>query len=94
MQLSFEWDRGKAEANMRKHDISFSEAQTVFTDDLAIIIPDPEHSAQEERWIIIGMSLSHLLLVVVYSERGHRIRLISARKATRGERGKYERADL
>ena len=83
MQLPFEWDKGKAEANMRKHDISFSEAQTVFTDGLSIMIPDPDHSDDEERWIIMGMSLNNRLLAVIFTERNHHIRLIT-RKATRG----------
>ena len=93
MQLSFEWDKGKAETNMRKHDISFSEAQTVFTDGLSIMILDPDHSDDEERWIIMGMSLNNRLLAVIFTERNHHIRLISARKATRGEREKYEHTD-
>ena len=93
MQQRFEWDKGKAEANVRKHGVSFQEAQTVFTDDLSLMIPDPEHSDEEERLIIIGMSRSSRLLVVIYSERDHRIRLISARKTTRAEREKYEHTD-
>ncbi len=78
---------------MRKHDISFNEAQTVFTDGLSIMIPDPDHSDDEERWIIMGMSLNNRLLAVIFTERNHHIRLISARKATRGEREKYEHTD-
>jgi uncharacterized DUF497 family protein len=94
MQTLFEWDRNKAKANLRKHRVSFDEAQTVFTDDLSIAIPDPDHSGDEERQIIIGMSYHHRLLVVIYTERSRRIRLISARKATRLEREKYENQEL
>ena len=93
MQQRFRWDRGKAEANVRKHGVSFHEAQTVFADDFSIMIPDPENSDEEERWIIIGMSRSARLLVVIYSERNHHIRLISARKTTRAERDIYEHTD-
>jgi uncharacterized DUF497 family protein len=94
MRLRFEWDKGKAETNQRKHGISFNEAQLVYTDDLSIIIPDPDHSAEEERLIIIGISRSGHTLVVSYVERDGAIRLISARRATRAERGKYEQTSL
>ena len=90
MQTLFEWDRYKAEANLRRHGVSFEEAQTVFTDPLSITLPDPDHSEDEERFIDIGMSDNHRVLVVVYTERGQRIRLISARKATPVERKQYE----
>jgi uncharacterized DUF497 family protein len=90
MQTLFEWDRHKAEANLRKHGISFEEAQTVFTDPLSITLPDPDHAEDEERSIDIGMSDNHRILVVVYTERGQHIRLISARKATPVERKQYE----
>jgi len=90
MQTLFEWDRHKAEANLRKHGISFEEAQTVFTDPLSMTLPDPDHSEDEGRFIDIGMSDNHRVLVVVYTERGQRIRLISARKATPVERKQYE----
>ncbi len=88
--MLFEWNDQKARANIRKHRINFYEAQTVFTDDFSINIPDLEHSEDEERFIIIGMSHQQRLLVVVYTERSERIRLISARKATQMEREKYE----
>jgi uncharacterized DUF497 family protein len=94
MQTLFEWDRDKAAANLRKHRVSFDEAQTVFTDDFSITIPDPDHSDIEDRLIIIGMSSDHWLLVVIYAERDRKIRLISARKATRQEREKYENQEL
>jgi uncharacterized DUF497 family protein len=90
MQTLFEWDRHKAEANLRKHGVSFEEAQTVFTDPLSITLPDPDHSEDEERFIDIGMSDNRRVLVVVYTERGQRIRLISARTATPVERKQYE----
>jgi uncharacterized DUF497 family protein len=90
MQTLFEWDRRKAKANLRKHGVSFEEAQTVFTDPLSMTLPDPDHSEDEERFIDIGMSDNRRVLVVVYTERGRRIRLISARKATPVERKQYE----
>ena len=90
MQTLFEWDRHKAEANLRKHGVSFEEAQTVFTDPLSITLPDPDHSDDEERFIDIGMSDHQRVLIVGYIERGQRIRLINARKATPGERKQYE----
>ena len=90
MQTLFEWDRRKAEANLRKHGVSFEEAQTVFTDPLAITLPDPDHSEDEERFIDIGMSDNRRVLVVGYTERGQRIRLINAREASARERKQYE----
>ncbi|MEA3342047.1 MAG: BrnT family toxin [Chloroflexota bacterium] len=76
MQTLFEWDSHKAEANLRKHKIGFEETQAVFTDPLSITLPDPDHSEDEERFIDIGMSDNRRILVVVYTERGGRIRLI------------------
>jgi uncharacterized protein len=90
MQTLFEWDEDKARSNVRKHGVSFDEAQTVFTDEFSITIPDPEHSDEEERLLILGLSHRKHLLVVIYTERGKRIRLISARKANRKERKEYE----
>ena len=90
MLTIFEWDRRKAEANLRKHEIGFEEAQTIFTDPLAITLPDPDHSKDEERFVEIGMSDSHRVLVVGYTERGQRIRLINARQASARERKQYE----
>ncbi len=92
--MLFEWDDHKAETNIRKHSVSFDEAQTVFTDDLSITIHGPKHSDEEDRWVIIGTSHNRRLLVVAYTERGHTIRLISARKATRAERKKYEQENF
>jgi len=94
MPMLFEWDRDKAKANLRKHKVGFDEAQTVFADDFSIAIPDPDHSDKEVRLIIIGMSNRHRLLVVIYTERGKRLRLISARTATRQERERYENQEL
>ena len=90
MALSFEWYEEKAVANLRKHGVSFEEAQTVFNDPMALTIEDREHAHEERRYIDIGYSASGRLLVVIYTERGDAIRLISSRKATRTERTYYE----
>lgn len=90
MTLTFEWDEVKATNNLTKHGISFEEAKTIFNDPLSISIPDPDHSADEMRYIDIGMSANGRLLVVVYTERGQNIRLISSRKVTRREQRVYE----
>lgn len=90
--LKFEWDNNKNEINKTKHGISFEEAQTVFYDQDALVIDDPEHSIEEERFIILGFSKKANLLVVChcYRESDSIIRLISARKATKTERSYYE----
>lgn len=90
--LRFEWDPRKAAANLRKHGVSFSEAQAVFADEHGLIIDDPEHSAEEDRFILLGMSATSRLLVVVHCYRASDlvIRVISARKADRTERQQYE----
>lgn len=90
MALEFEWDAAKAEANQKKHDVSFEEASTVFGDPLSVTVADPDHSAREQRLLILGRSASGRLLVVAHVERGERIRLISARTATPRERIDYE----
>jgi uncharacterized protein len=90
MPLSFEWDENKAKSNLAKHDVGFDEASTVFGDALSLTIPDPDHSQAEDRFIIIGNSHRGKLLVVVHTERGDNIRLISARRASRRERKTYE----
>ena len=90
--LDFEWDETKASSNRAKHGIDFDEAVTVFTDALAITIADPSHSREEARFIDVGLSVRGRLLVVVYTERGDNIRVISCRKATSAERKEYERA--
>jgi len=86
----FEWNPEKAVANFRKHGVSFEEATTVFSDLLAMNMPDPDHSLREERFILLGLSHRLRLLVVAYAERGTRTRLISDREATRKERRQYE----
>jgi hypothetical protein len=92
--LPFEWDPRKDQSNRRKHRVGFAEASTVFGDPLSITIPDPDHSAGEERFVIIGMSSKQRLLVVVHTMRGERARLISARAATKYESRKYKEAPL
>ena len=89
--LSFEWDERKNEINKIKHKVSFEEAQTVFYDDQALVIDDPEHSQEEERFIILGMSARANLLIVCHCYRASDtvIRIISARKATRNESAYY-----
>ena len=90
MSYEFEWDANKAEDNLRKHQVTFSEASTVFADPLAMLMPDPDHSVGEERHIVLGASAAGRLLVVSHAERPPRTRLISARPATRNERQQYE----
>jgi len=90
MFMEFEWNRDKAEANLSKHGVSFDEAKTVFDDPLYIDFYDPDHADDEERYIIVGQSQQRRLLVVSYTERRDRIRLISAREATRMEKNAYE----
>ena len=90
MDLTFEWDEDKARENLRKHKVGFDEAKTVFLDPFSVTIPDPDHSIDEERFVDIGTSVNGRVLVVVYTERGANIRLISCRKATSSERRKYE----
>jgi len=90
MPLSFEWDENKARSNLAKHHVSFEEASTVFGDPLSLTIPDPAHSRAEDRFVIVGKSHQHRLLVVVHTERGDNIRIISARRASRRERKNYE----
>jgi uncharacterized DUF497 family protein len=86
--MTYQWDNDKATANLRKHGIDFADAVSVFSDDLAITIPDERFD--EERFITVGMDAFSRVLVVVYTWRGNEIRLISARKATRRERKQYE----
>ena len=93
MALRFEWDNRKADSKLRAHGVSFREATTVFADLLSITISDPDHSTAEMRFVDIGLSRLGRLLVVSYTERGNRIRLISARPAARNERRQYEEAD-
>jgi uncharacterized DUF497 family protein len=88
--MKSEWDSQKAESNKQKHGVSFEEAETVFSDPLAVIFDDEWHSESEEREIIIGHSIENRLLVVCFTERGDIIRLISAREATKKEQKDYE----
>lgn len=90
--IRFQWDDNKNEINRKKHKISFEEAQTVFYDTEALVISDPEHSQDEERFIILGLSYRANLLVVChcYRESDTVIRIISARKATKTEAKQYE----
>ena len=90
MGYIFEWDGKKAESNVRKHGLTFEEATTVFGDPLGLLMPDPDHSRGEERYLLLGMSTQQRLLVVAFTERAPRTRLISARRATRSERRRYE----
>jgi hypothetical protein len=88
--LKFEWDPDKELENARKHGVSFHEAQSAFADELSLTIQDPDHSEGERRYLLLGVSSAGRLLVVSHTERGDRIRLISARRATRSERRTYE----
>jgi uncharacterized DUF497 family protein len=90
MDAEFEWDTEKEESNLLKHGISFEEAATVFFDPLSLTIPDPLHSDDENRFVTIGLSDRQRQLVVVHSEHGDRLRIISARLPTPSERKKYE----
>ncbi len=90
MILEFEWDSKKGEANLSKHGISFHEALTVFRDPLAWIFDDEDHSIEEQREIVIGQSAKARLLLVCFTARTDRVRIFSARKVTRRERGDYE----
>jgi len=93
MGLLFEWDEEKSRNNLRKHSISFDEATTIFGDPLSVTINDPRHSIREPRWVTLGHSVKHRLLAVVHTDRGGRIRIISARMATRYERETYEEGE-
>jgi uncharacterized DUF497 family protein len=86
--VNYEWDLAKAEDNRRKHRVAFADAVTVFGDPLAITVPDDRHG--EDRFVTIGLDAQGQLLVVVYTWRGQTIRIISARRAGRGERQQYE----
>jgi uncharacterized DUF497 family protein len=87
----YEWDPAKAAANLRRHKVSFAEAASVFLDPLALTFSDPDCSDEEDREITIGFSSRQRTLFVSHCERGDRIRIISARKATRKERLQYEK---
>ncbi len=91
MELVFEWDEVKDKANLQKHDVSFEEAKSVFNDPFQMIFSDSEHSQSEERFISIGLSVKNLILVVIHTERGDAIRIISCRNTTSKERQFYEK---
>ena len=92
-ELRFEWDRKKAAENRRKHGVSFEEAESVFADEFAILLDDPDRSADEARFLLLGLSATLRTLVVshCYRKADEVVRLISARKATRPERDVYNR---
>ena len=89
--MDFEWDETKAHTNKKKHGISFLEASQVFDDEHSSCVHDPDHSYGEERYLLFGVSSKENYLVVSYTERSDRIRIISARRMTRQERKAYER---
>jgi len=91
MATEFEWDEDKARANLSNHGVTFQEARTVFNDPLYVDFYDPDHSEDEDRFIVIGQSQQRRLLFVSYLERGNRTRLISARETTRREKETYEK---
>lgn len=90
MTPTFEWDPVKAGSNLQKHGVSFLEAVNAFMDPLSVTIPDPDHSGDEQRCLLVGLGDAGRLLVVSHAERGDKIRIISAREANRRERRQYE----
>ena len=92
MSLRIEWDPEKAAGNESRHGVSFSEAASVLADPLSISLPDPDHSSDEERLLLLGQSSSGRHLILALTERGDAVRLISARPMTSRERRTYERA--
>ncbi len=88
--MTFEWDEEKAEANVAKHGVSFEEAKTIFDDPLYVDFYDPDHSQDEHRYIMIGLSNQGRLLIASYAGRNDTIRMITARQVTRSEREAYE----
>lgn len=90
--MKFEWDADKAAANLEKHGLSFEEASTAFGDPLSRTIRDPLHSSEEDRFVIVGMTSAGRLVVVVHTDRGESVRLITARIATPAERRRHEQA--
>lgn len=88
--MEFEWDPDKATTNFKKHSVTFHEAATVLGDPLSVTFHDPDHSIDEERFITIGVSIEGRVVSVSHTDRENRIRIISARKATRHERKIYE----
>ncbi|BAT56105.1 hypothetical protein NOS3756_51070 [Nostoc sp. NIES-3756] len=92
--MEFEWDQSKAAANLKKHGVSFEEARTVFDNPLAVIFDDEAHSVDEHREIIVGHSRQNRLLLIAFTERYGKVRIISVRLATRKEREDYEQNAL
>ena len=90
MSLSVEWDPDKAASNPRRHGVAFEEAASAFGDLLSITLPDPDHSRQEERLLLLGRATSGRFLIVAFTERGDTLRIISARAMTPRERRAYE----
>ena len=90
MNLEFEWDAAKASENLKNHRVSFEEAKSVFNDPLLLTFPDPEHSDEEHRSINIGVSSHSRILLVVFTDRKGKLRIISSRKATAKEKKLYE----
>lgn len=90
MAVAFRWDPAKARLNLQKHGVSFEEAASVFRDPLSVTISDPDHSFDEERFVLLGLSRNSRLLIVVHTETEDTIRIISAREADRQERRQYE----
>jgi uncharacterized DUF497 family protein len=88
--LTFEWDSGKAESNLTKHGAGFEAATTIFGDSTSLTTPDPDHSTAERRFITMGRAFDGKLLVVVHTDRGDNIRIISARRANKREQKLYE----
>ena len=88
--MKFEWDFQKTERNFRKHKVAFTEVATVFADTLGITIYDPDHSKNEELYVTIGWSHQGRVLMVAHTDRGDRIRIISARELTKTEKEAYE----
>ncbi len=93
MKATVEWDLLKAETNLKKYQVSFEEASTVFDDPLFITFLDIEHSDDEDRYITLGLSQRGRLLLIAHTDRNNAIRIISARKATKNERQFYEKAE-
>ena len=91
--MKFEWDPDKENQNIRKHGVSFSEAVTVFSDDLSLTFYDPDHSVGEDRFLDIGMSARGRLIVISHTDRNDTVRIISARIPTKSERQNYEEGD-
>jgi uncharacterized protein len=90
MRVTVTWDSRKAKQNLRRHGVAFEEAATVFTDPLSSTIEDPLHSEEEDRFVIVGESIRRRILVVVHTDEGDTVRIISARVAAAFERKQYE----